>query len=412
MKVLWFSVTPSLFNPHSNSHNGGGWIASLEQIVRREPMIELGVAFHFGSENKRYDTDGVSYYTIAGDTRNAIAKLLTPHKPDHNVARYLEIIEDFKPDVIQIFGSENDFGLITAHTKVPVVIHMQGSLPPYHNALFPQAMNTWDFVVGKGLTLQRRLMGLRSDKAFKKNASREEGIIAQCPNFMGRTEWDKNIVHTFNPNARYFHCEEALRDSFFSNGKNWLFPDGKELRLISVISTPWYKGVDVILKTAQLLKLQLGDNFRWDIYGTRDIRFFEHKYGINAKDVNVNVCGTASKEQLVEALCSSHCYIHPSYIDNSPNSLCEAQILGVPVIASYVGGIPSLVKHGETGMLFPANDPFTLAALVQQVCSDKSIAVHLSDAGKTVATRRHDSQAIGNRLFEIYQTIIKEHQAK
>ena len=45
MRILWFSVTPSLFNPKSNSHNGGGWIASLEQIVRKEPAIDLGVAF-------------------------------------------------------------------------------------------------------------------------------------------------------------------------------------------------------------------------------------------------------------------------------------------------------------------------------------------------------------------------------
>ena len=45
MRVLWFSVTPSLYRSFSNSHNGGGWIASLENIVRSVQSISLGVAF-------------------------------------------------------------------------------------------------------------------------------------------------------------------------------------------------------------------------------------------------------------------------------------------------------------------------------------------------------------------------------
>ena len=47
MRVLWFSVTPSLYSSFSNSHNGGGWIASLENIVRSVQSISLGVAFKF-----------------------------------------------------------------------------------------------------------------------------------------------------------------------------------------------------------------------------------------------------------------------------------------------------------------------------------------------------------------------------
>ena len=98
MRILWFSVTPSLYNPNSNFHNGGGWIASLEQIVRKEKTIELGVAFCFEADGWRHEVDGVTYYTI-GSKKN-------------NLDSYLKIIEDFKPDLIQIFGSENEFGII------------------------------------------------------------------------------------------------------------------------------------------------------------------------------------------------------------------------------------------------------------------------------------------------------------
>lgn len=166
MRILWFSVTPSLFNPFSNSHNGGGWIASLEQIVRKNSAIELGVAFYWRDDNGVYENEGVKYYTLPNDNRNIVKKFIKPENANERIDRYLKVINDFKPDVIHIFGSENDFGLICGKTDIPVVIHMQGSLPPYHNALFPVGMNKLDFLFGRGLTWRRRLIGWRSEGAF------------------------------------------------------------------------------------------------------------------------------------------------------------------------------------------------------------------------------------------------------
>ena len=76
MRVLWFSVTPSLFNPHTNRHNGGGWIASLEQIIRTEQSIQLGVAFEFPDNHFCRDKDGVVYYPVQCKKRSWIKKWL------------------------------------------------------------------------------------------------------------------------------------------------------------------------------------------------------------------------------------------------------------------------------------------------------------------------------------------------
>ena len=162
MRVLWFSVTPSLFNPFSNSHNGGGWIASLEQIVRKSDVIDLGIAFYFGNDYNVYHNDGVKYYTLPNNNKNIIQRLVASDDTDARVNRYLKIIDDYKPDIIHVFGSENDFGLICDKTDIPVVIHMQGSLPPYHNALFPVGMNKLDFLSGRGLTWRCQVGGQAS----------------------------------------------------------------------------------------------------------------------------------------------------------------------------------------------------------------------------------------------------------
>ena len=153
MRILWFSVTPSLFNPHSNGHNGGGWIASLEQIVRKNRDIELGVVFYFQGSTFKYNMEGVTYYPVKQIKVSYLSKLFEDRNNKTNIKHYLEIIDDFKPDIIHIFGSENDFGLICEHSKTPVVIHIQGCLPPYHNALFPVGMKQSDFIFKKGLSL-------------------------------------------------------------------------------------------------------------------------------------------------------------------------------------------------------------------------------------------------------------------
>ena len=394
MRVLWFSVTPSLYSSFSNSHNGGGWIASLENIVRSVQSISLGVAFKFGEVDDRETIDGVTYFPIS--------------LKNNCISRYLEIINDFKPDIIQIFGSENEFGEICAHTDIPVVIHMQGSIPPCHNALFPVGMNKFDFLLGRGLNWRRRFMGWRSEPSFRRRAKREINTIKACNYFMGRTEWDKALVNLFNPDAEYFHCDEALRDAFINMNKQWKFTDSGDIKIISVISNPWYKGVDLILKTAKILKSFTNLNFQWNVFGVSDIRFYEYKYGIFAKDVNVNIRGSVGKEVLVNELCNSTIYVHPSYIDNSPNSVCEAQYIGIPVIATFVGGVPSLVKNYETGILFPANDPYILASIVKSVYNDKELLEKISSAEISVAKVRHNPDTIKSTLLNIYNSILNE----
>ena len=394
MRVLWFSPTPSLYSSYSNSHNGGGWISSLEQIVRSVNDISLGVAFKLDGQKPKNIIDDVTYYCI--DSKS------------NGVQKYIEIIDDFKPDIIQIFGSENEFGDICSHTDIPVVIHMQGCLPPYHNALFPVGMNKFDFLIGRGLTLRRRFMGWRSEPSFRHRAEREIDTSKACHYFMGRTEWDKALVSLFNPTAKYFHCEEALRDSFLNMDKHWAPSSQDKIKIISVISNPWYKGVDLILKTAKLLKQFTSMNFEWNVFGVSDIRFYEYKYGIFANNVNVNIRGSVSKEVLVNELCNSSVYVHPSYIDNSPNSVCEAQLIGIPVLATNVGGIPSLVKDGETGFLFPANDPYMLANLIKMVVNDVSLSGKISSAEISVAKARHNPDSIKTTLLNVYNYILNE----
>lgn len=134
----------------------------------------------------------------------------------------------------------------------------------------------------------------------------------------------------------------------------------------------------------------------------------EYKENNTFEDNNVRILGFVSSDKLVELLLESDLYVHTAYIDNSPNSICEAQYLGMPIIATYVGGIPSLIENGKEGVLIPANDPFMLAEKILHCSNNMDAFVHMGKASRYRAMHRHSPINIINDLFSCYQTIIEE----
>ena len=165
-----------------------------------------------------------------------------------------------------------------------------------------------------------------------------------------------------------------------------------------------------MLKIARILKEEFHLQFVWNVYGEVDYTFAERITGIKHGDVNICLCGMVSAQQLHEVLCGTTLYVQPSYIENSPNSVCEAQISSVPVIATNVGGTSSLVKHGETGLLFPATDPYMGAYYVRELIEDLDKNRKMGKTAREEALSRHNRDKIITDLLNTYKTIIQNVQ--
>lgn len=408
MKVLWFEISPpSKFD--ANKTPEAGWQDALEDIVSSCPNIELGVAFEYLQTSNKKIINGVTYYPM------------TPHytffekqknKKTWEIHSYkliqlsLKVINDFKPDVIHIFGSEWPFGLIAKHTQIPVVIHMQGSIPPYNNAMYPPTYSELDERRYLGLNIRRQYKFTLGLKKAESRKLMEEEILRTVQNYMGRTHWDKDLVNLYNPTARYFHCEEALRSSFLKYKQHWQPQNNSTIRLFSIGCGSFWKGMDTVLKTAVLLK-ERNINFEWNIAGKMIVKkIIEFKEKKQYSDYNIKILGFVSLKQIQEYLLSSDLYIHTAYIDNSPNAICEAQYIGTPIIATFVGGIPSLIENNKDGLLIPANDPYTLASSIIKLSEDKDQQLTYSKAGQEKAIKRHDRDAILKDLIACYTTLI------
>lgn len=410
MKVLWFAVTPSLYAANNTEHNGGGWISSLEKQLREDKSIELGVAFEFNDTEFSVVKDSVTYFPIDGMYKRwnrMKSRFLFNTEENVIIPQCIKIIENFKPDVIHIFGSEWCFGLLTEYINIPIVIHLQGSIPPYYNARFPPGYNIYNYLIYNKFNFKKSIGRILGDISFKKRVKREERILRNCKNFMGRTHWDRLLTNLYHPHSNYYHCNEVLRPEITGCLLEWRSQEREKLILVSTISNNLLKGLDVIFKTAKLLKENTDICFEWHLLGPKDLLFIEWKEKVKAADINIYPKGVVSASIITEELLNCDAYIHPSYIDNSPNAVCEAQYLGVPVIATNVGGISTLVDHNINGLLFPANDPYTLAHIISSIKLDPLTWNSLGSNAAFMAKERHDPEKIVNDLKMIYKSIMR-----
>lgn len=405
MRVLWFTNTPSNYVSGVNAYNGGGWISSLETAISKRKDVDLGIAFHYRSINKKVERDGVCYYPISNPYSGSLAAKIKNHcispkkRNDYFITEYLRIINDFRPDIINIFGTEQDFGLIAQFTKIPIVIHIQGLLIPYLNAFFPPGYNFYDYLLAdyNPLHAYRRWQNYKN---FKHNAMREKKILQVNRHFLGRTDWDRNLLYVYNSDATYDYCGEILRDAFYQRNEHCI---PKRLVITTTISSPLYKGYDVVLKCANILKQQFDLDFEWRVFGNINPRLIERKENIQTSSVNVHLMGVATQDELQKSIAESMLYVHPSYIDNSPNSVCEAQMMGCTVIGQNIGGMPSLVTNEETGYLVPANDPFQLACKILSLYMNPETNKKVGKRASEVASIRHDKELIVSNLLNIYK---------
>jgi glycosyltransferase involved in cell wall biosynthesis len=416
MRVLWFTSTSSLYkNLSKHNYYGVGWIESLERVISQAGVIELGVSFFHRTDEGKHLQDAVTYYPISQPRKGSAARFLKNWAgkitDTSHIEKFKAVIADFKPDLIQVFGTEGPFAAIQTYTDVPVVVHIQGLVNPYLNAYYPPGISKYNILLSRHFFIGHLLgnSDLFLHKRFRKMAKREISYLKHAKYILGRTQWDRSVTRQMAPASTYFHCDEILRPLFYDQ-KQWTNKNDGKLKIITTISSTPFKGIDMILKTADVLKKYTALEFEWLVVGVgqdnKFVRFFEDRTGIKAEDCNIRFLGVKPAADLAALLLTGNVYAHPSYIDNSPNSVCEAQLVGLPVIACNTGGVSSLVENGVSGMLVPANAPFEMASEIARIVTDPALSEKLSSNGRAKAMDRHATGKILDGLLRTYRTII------
>ena len=120
----------------------------------------------------------------------------------------------------------------------------------------------------------------------------------------------------------------------------------------------------------------------------------------------VTMLGALTDEGMKQQFLESSVFVCPSIIENSPNSVGEAMLLGVPVVAARTGGIPDMIAENKDGLLFEKGNVQELAKCILQIWDEPVISAVYGDNAAVHARATHDADANYRRLVEIYKTII------
>jgi len=120
----------------------------------------------------------------------------------------------------------------------------------------------------------------------------------------------------------------------------------------------------------------------------------------------LELAGWKSREELMLEMQRASLLVLPTFEDNCPMVVLEAMAVGLPVIASKVGGIPDLITEGETGMMLDPTSAESMKTVTSRIINDAALRIHLGNAAKIEAKNRFHPKAIAQAHLEIYREIL------
>lgn len=411
MRILWFTnfPLPDVAAACGKEFLGSGhWMTTLARLIGQREEVELCIATAYpGIMNYSGNINGIEY-RVVGQPRNR--SLLKAYPDDLSACR--RIVLDLMPDVVHVHGSERFFGLLRARNMIqtPTLLSMQGIL----NGIVPHLAGMMGPLqalrVGLGTDLIRRRSWLEQKMRYAEASTREAEIFQGVDAVMGRTEWDRAQALAMNPNIRYLHGDEALRADFWKS--EWSVERCERHTVVFTNGGEPRRGLETLLRGAAILhsrypKLQVilaGANVYAGSYG-RLLRKLVRDLDLTAC---VQTAGYLKADAMAALLRRANVFVMPSLIENSPNSLCEAMLVGVPCVTAYSGGIPSLISNHESGLMYPPREHTMLAKQVADVFSSDDLAARLGKQASQTARKRHEPNTILDQVIGAYRALTNE----
>ena len=416
MKVLWitnilFPEATELITKKPTISRSGGWmIGAAKALVENNDNVELCVATITDLVNDLVKVVGEQWAYYALPYGKGAFQF------NEEFEKYWKRINaEYKPDVVHIHGTELSLGLsyVNACGADNVVVSIQGLTSVICN-YYEAGMSRAEII--KSITPRDVIRGsiLKDKWRFEQRGLYEIELLRKIHHVIGRTCWDRSHVWAINPEVRYYHCNETMQAPYYDG--QWEYTKCKPHTIfVSQASYP-LKGFHQLLKALPLVINHYPD-IKVNVAGThREMRTLSQRKKMSGYEnylnklisklglkYHVNWLGPIDVQGMKQEYLSANVFVSPSSIENSPNSVCEAQMLGTPLIASYVGGTMDLVPNKECGLLYRFEEVEMLAYCICEVF-EQSDSFDNTIMRET-AVERHNPKKNALRLMEIYKEI-------
>jgi glycosyltransferase involved in cell wall biosynthesis len=380
MNILWIAPFPIRAGEHP-----APWLTSLAaELAGAGHRLSILTPSPRADKLERRDT-GKGYTLIILPYAGGLRHLLSAFRTQVMAVKAFLKTDASAFDIIHVHGTEMQYAssLLDGSVKTPYIISIQGIINLYKQELTKK--------------LTKRYLYWSLTSLYERNE------VRHSHNFFCRTQWDQHFVRSINDQADITVCWEMLRPEFFTyehpfTGKDILFMGG---------DNPM-KALALCLRVFDRLAGQHPD-MKLHIVGGLSPASYEHLLQSVAPThitpEKVQLHGSLDAAGICQVYTDCFCIYHPSLIDNSPNSVCEAQVAGLPVIATRVGGVPSLIDHGVSGMLVEKNNAEDHYLALDRLSRDLALQQTLSRNSQKIARPRHNRQDILERTLDTYQKL-------
>ena len=419
---------------HIESSSREGWLTGLsEQLLAhaKQEQIEFAVCF------PTLDVDILEHRRINTTFDNETTFMAFPFREDVHKAeiydksledRFRQIFDEFQPDVIHLFGTEFPHTLaatLVAPNPERVMIGIQGLCFVYARA-YPAdiPLKVWNRTTFRDFIKRDNLRKQRTK--FLERGKNEIEAIRNVGHVTGRTIWDQCYMQEWNEKAKYHFMNETLRPTFYDGAwsaencqKGCIFVSQGDypikglhylLKAMPRIlkhhpEAEVYVAGNSIVKTALEHGLDgLKGKLKLDSYGKYIVELLKENNLVE----KVHFVGNQDAEGMKRYYLKANVFVCPSAMENSPNSLGEAMLLGIPIVASKVGGIPTMLKDCVEGFLYECNDVDALALYVSVILDGGEKVSQMCANARLHARETHDGKKNFARLIQIYREINKE----
>jgi glycosyltransferase involved in cell wall biosynthesis len=357
-----------------NVYNGLIEILTILAQNMNHDLYELGVCVYEYDNNefgKKFQQLGGKIYNL-----NISPKLATKHQ---EFTALYKFFKQHKPDIVQTHVLKaNIYGTMAAKmAKVPVIIATEMTLKDIAST---------------------RLKRFR-DRLLHPIVSL---IISKCDRFMVTSEFIKNEWVDSRSKDRFevIYPPFNLEKYDIANSKPLVTSDsfGKRIGFVGRLSEE--KSVKTLINAIAIV-VKSYPGVTLSIVGTGP-KELELKSLCNELNLNSNITFEGHKANSFESLKNMDVFVLPSRTEGCPIVILEAMAMGLPVIATNVGGNPELVIDGRTGYLVPVDSSECMAASIEKLISNRRLSRELGQNGKNRAFTDFHPYSFTNKLQMLY----------
>lgn len=418
MRVLWVSnvVFPCAAEKLGLTVSAsGGWMYDFAESLAHRDGISLGVAAAYtGREFRALRIHDIDFYLIPV---SGAGFLLGTKK----AAPYIRLtVQAFCPDILHIHGAEMPLGLqfIRLYPKLPAVLNIQTLLGEVRREQFA-GMCFSDIL--RSFT-PREFLALKSPLMRKCYAAirekRERQYLRSVRFVIGSTRWDRAFLACGPFNGTYFHCPYLFRKEFYNPEYRWDLQHMERHSVLTGQAAEPLKGLHVLLEAVYYVKREIPD-IRLYIPGPDLLsKRFQSLYGyaryigrlIRRLSLTETVVftGQLDASSMARRMQNANVVVVSSAVELGSSTLCEAMLLGVPMIASFRGGMTETFQHGQSGFYYDFSQKYLLADYIKSVLLDDSLAQKFSQNVRVAALHGHSEETCTGALLEAYHKMLPD----